>query len=103
MRPFGITTWSWVALWLYYLVAEGVWGRSIGKLIFGLRVFEQVIALTNGGPVDASETLATQVYKQTFAIGKFGYGAALALILTALVAVLAFAQLVVLRAREARM
>ena len=35
-------------------------------LIVGLRVFDQVLALTDGGPVDASETLATQIYKQTF-------------------------------------
>jgi raffinose/stachyose/melibiose transport system permease protein len=72
-------------------------------LIFGLRVFEQVIALTNGGPVNASETLATQVYKQTFALGRFGYGAALALVLTGLIAVLGLAQLTLLRTREARM
>ena len=45
------------------------------------------MALTNGGPVDATETLGTQVYKQTFVFGRFGYGAAFALILTALVAV----------------
>ena len=42
-------------------------------LIMGLRVFDQVIALTNGGPVSASETLATQVYKQAFVNGRFGY------------------------------
>ena len=63
-------------------------------LIIGLRVFDQVIALTGGGPVDATETLATQVYKQTFVLGRFGYGAALALVLTALVAALALTQLV---------
>ena len=36
-------------------------------LIQGLRVFDQVLALTGGGPGGATETLATQVYKQTFA------------------------------------
>jgi raffinose/stachyose/melibiose transport system permease protein len=70
--------------------------------VFALRVFDQVIALTNGGPGVASETLATQVYKQTFLNGRFGYGAAFALVLTALVAVVAFTQVLFLRAREAR-
>ena len=51
------------------------------------------IALTGGGPVDASETLATQIYKQTFAFGRFGYGTALSLVLTLLITVLAVAQL----------
>ena len=51
----------------------------------GLRVFDQIMALTNGGPGGATETLATQVYKQAFALGNFGFGAALALVLTAII------------------
>ena len=71
--------------------------------IYGLGVFDQVLAVTGGGPVDASETLATQIYKQTFAFGRFGYGTALSLVLTILITVLAVSQLLVLRARERRM
>jgi raffinose/stachyose/melibiose transport system permease protein len=71
--------------------------------VYGLGVFDQVFALTGGGPVDASETLATQIYKQTFAFGRFGYGTALSLILTVLITVLALAQLAVLRSRERRL
>jgi raffinose/stachyose/melibiose transport system permease protein len=71
-------------------------------LIIGLRVFEQVIALTGGGPVNASETLATQVWKQTWVNGRYGFGSALAVLLTGLIAVLAATQLVVLRRREAQ-
>jgi len=72
-------------------------------MILGLRVFDQVMALTGGGPVDATETLATQVYKQTWVYGRFGYGAALALVLSLLIAVIALVQLVVFRARERRL
>jgi raffinose/stachyose/melibiose transport system permease protein len=85
------------------LLAPAITISATITLIFGLRVFDQVLALTGGGPVDASETLATQVYQQTFVFGRFGYGAALALILTGLIAVLGLTQLVVLRSREARM
>jgi raffinose/stachyose/melibiose transport system permease protein len=84
------------------LLAPAVTVAATLTLIFGLRVFDQVIALTGGGPVDSSETLATEVYKQTFVLGRFGYGAALALILTGLIAVMGFAQLTLLRLREAR-
>ena len=70
--------------------------------ILGLRVFDQVMGLTGGGPVNASETLATQVYKQTWEYSRFGYGAALALVLSLLIAVVAAGQLIVLRARERR-
>lgn len=70
------------------------------SLIYGLGVFDQVMALTNGGPAGATETLATQVYRQTFVFGRFGYGTALALVLTVLITVAALTQLAVLRARE---
>jgi len=70
-------------------------------MIFGLRVFDQVIGLTGGGPVDASETLGTQVWEQTFQFGKFGYGASIALVLSGLIIVVTLGQLSVLRWREA--
>ncbi|WP_240752800.1 carbohydrate ABC transporter permease [Microbacterium hydrothermale] len=72
-------------------------------VIQGLRVFDQVMALTGGGPFNATETLATQVYKQTFAYGQFGYGAALSLVLTVLILVISLVQLALVRGRgEAR-
>ncbi len=61
-------------------------------LIQGLRVFDQVLALTGGGPAGATETLATQVYKETFALSNFGFGAALALVLTVIILVFAVLQ-----------
>ena len=67
--------------------------------IQGLRVFDQVMALTGGGPFNATETLATQVYKQTFAYGQFGYGAALSLVLTVLILVISLVQLALVRGR----
>jgi raffinose/stachyose/melibiose transport system permease protein len=71
--------------------------------ILGLRVFDQVIALTNGGPAGVTETLATQVYKQTWTLGRFGYGAAFALLLSLFVAIISIGQLTILRNREQRM
>jgi raffinose/stachyose/melibiose transport system permease protein len=84
------------------LLAPAITTSATLTLIFGLRVFDQVLALTGGGPDYATETLATQVYTQTFANGLFGYGSALALVLTALVLLMAVAQLVILRVREAK-
>lgn len=54
-------------------------------IVQGLRVFDPIMALTSGGPAGATETLATQVYKQAFALGNFGGGAALALVLAAII------------------
>ena len=71
--------------------------------IMALRVFDQVVALTNGGPAGVTETLATQVYKQTWTLGRFGYGAAFALLLTLFVAIISIGQLAILRGRERQM
>ncbi|MHA7167615.1 carbohydrate ABC transporter permease [Arthrobacter bambusae] len=54
-------------------------------IVNGLRIFDQILALTNGGPAGATETLATLVYKQAFSLGNFGYGAALAVVLTVII------------------
>jgi raffinose/stachyose/melibiose transport system permease protein len=61
-------------------------------IVNGLRVFDQIMALTAGGPAGATETLATQVYKQSFSLGNFGYGAALALLLTLIILAFAIVQ-----------
>jgi len=61
-------------------------------LVNGLRIFDQIMALTAGGPAGATATLATEVYKQAFTLGNFGYGAALALVLTAIILIFAIIQ-----------
>jgi raffinose/stachyose/melibiose transport system permease protein len=98
----GASGWRCVRSVVLPLLAPAITVSATITLIIGLRVFDQVLALTNGGPVGASETLGTQIYEQTFYLGHFGYGAALALILTALVAVLALSQLAFLRMNEQR-
>nr|WP_274636095.1 sugar ABC transporter permease [Microbacterium bovistercoris] len=61
-------------------------------LVNGLRIFDQIMALTGTGPAGATATLATEVYKQAFTLGNFGYGAALAVVLTVIILVFAVIQ-----------
>lgn len=65
----------------------------------GLKVFDQVMAMTGGGPYYATETLSTIIYSQTFVSMKYGYGAALSLVFTVLVLVAAALQLYITRDR----
>ena len=97
------------------LDGAGIWGRfwhvtvpairpsiaiatTLG-IIQGLRIFDQILALTGGGPAGATETLATEVYKQAFSLGQFGFGSALALVLTVIILVFAVLQQYVTRDR----
>jgi len=98
----GASTWLRLRKIVLPLLAPALTVSATLTLIIGLRVFDQVLALTEGGPAGGTETLATQVYKQMFSAGRFGYSAAFALILTALITVMALTQLALLRRNEAR-
>lgn len=62
------------------------------SVIGNLKQFDTVFAMTEGGPGSASETMATIVYKTAFTYLRYPTALAQAVILTLLVAVIAFAQ-----------
>jgi raffinose/stachyose/melibiose transport system permease protein len=49
-----------------------------------LKVFDSVVALTNGGPGTSTTPLTVYMFQTSFAYGEYGYGSAIALLLTAL-------------------
>jgi len=85
---------------IFPLIAPAVTINLTLSTIGGLKIFDQVFAITNGGPGYATETLSTLIYKQAFVFGEFGYSTAVALVLALLVAGLALLQLRYLQSRE---
>jgi raffinose/stachyose/melibiose transport system permease protein len=69
-------------------------------LIQGLRFFDQIYALTRGGPGYATETLSTMIYRISFQFGEFSYGAAVAMVFSLIVGVIVLPVMQVLRRRE---
>lgn len=61
-------------------------------LIGGLKQFDQVVAMTGGGPGTASETISTLIYKNAFLLGEYPFSVALAVVMTILIAVLSAIQ-----------
>lgn len=70
------------------------------SLIGGLKLFDQVLIMTQGGPGSATESLSTIAYKDAFQFQLFGYSTALSLVLTAFVAVASIIQFTLLRRGE---
>ncbi|MEO6084712.1 MAG: sugar ABC transporter permease, partial [Umezawaea sp.] len=70
------------------------------SLIGGIKLFDQVYALTGGGPGHATDTLSTLIYKDAFTLGEFGYSIALAVVLTVIVSVASSGQYLVLSRNE---
>lgn len=82
------------------LIAPAITINVALSLIGGLRLFDQILAMTSGGPGYATETLATVIYKVGFVYGDLGYSMALAIVLGLFVAVLASVQVFFTRRAE---
>ncbi|MEV7394660.1 sugar ABC transporter permease [Streptomyces sp. NPDC091215] len=70
------------------------------SIIGGIKLFDQVYALTGGGPGHATDTISTLIYKDAFTLGEFGYSIALAVVLTVIVAIASTGQYLVLSHNE---
>jgi ABC-type sugar transport system permease subunit len=55
------------------------------SLVNSLKTFDIVWIMTQGGPFRSSETLAVMMYRETFVLFRFGYGAAIAVLLSVIV------------------
>ncbi|GIN59768.1 carbohydrate ABC transporter permease [Lederbergia ruris] len=55
------------------------------SIVNSFKTFDIIWLMTNGGPYRTSETLAVTMYKETFVNGNYGYGAAVATILSIIV------------------
>ena len=62
------------------------------SLINGLKVFDQIVAMTSGGPGFATETLTYQIYTVAFSDGRQGYGTAVAMTLFLLTLVISIVE-----------
>jgi raffinose/stachyose/melibiose transport system permease protein len=82
------------------LLAPAITINLMLSLIGGIKLFDQVYALTGGGPGHATDTLSTLIYKDAFTLGEFGYSIALAVVLTVIVAVASTGQYLVLARSE---
>jgi multiple sugar transport system permease protein len=68
--------------------------------VAALRSFDYVMIMTGGGPFGRSTVLAFYMFEQTFVASRYGYGAAIATVLFALVATIIVALLVRMFRRE---
>lgn len=68
------------------MLAPAVTINIMLSLIGGFKLFDQVFVMTQGGPGGSTHTISTLIYTNAFQLGSFGYGAALAVVLTFFVA-----------------
>ena len=83
------------------LLAPAITVNLMLTLIGTLKLFDQVFVMTQGGPAGATNTISTLIYANAFNLGRFGYGAALAVVLTIFVAAVSSVQYWMLSRQEA--
>jgi multiple sugar transport system permease protein len=72
---------------------------TVMLVIGGFNAFTSVLLMTGGGPADQTQVLLTFMYEQAFKFLDFGYGSAIAVLLTLIVFVLSVIQLRIFRNR----
>lgn len=82
------------------LLAPAITINLMLSLIGGLKLFDQVFVMTQGGPGGATDTISTLIYSNAFSLGRFGYASALAVVLAIFVAVASVIQYRLLALQE---
>jgi len=73
------------------------------SIITGFKSFDIVFQMTSGGPNNATNVVALDIYQEAFLTQRYGYGSAKAIILCILVIVLTYFQLKFFKSREVEM
>lgn len=66
----------------------------------GLKAFDVIFSLTNGGPGSATTPIALDIYRTAFVISRFGYGTAKSVVLFLVILLLTFFQVRMFKRRE---
>jgi multiple sugar transport system permease protein/raffinose/stachyose/melibiose transport system permease protein len=93
---------SWQSFWhiTFPLLTGSLTINFTLSLINGLKIFDQIVVMTNGGPGFASETITYLIYRVAFSESRQGFGTAMAVVLFALIFMLNGMQSRILRRRE---
>jgi raffinose/stachyose/melibiose transport system permease protein len=96
---------TWQSFWhiTFPLLAGTLTINFTLSLINGLKIFDQIAVMTNGGPGFSSETITYLIYRVAFSEGRQGFGTALAVVLFILIFILNAVQSKALRSREVQL
>lgn len=96
---------GWHQFWniTFPMLAPSMTINVINSMIGSLKVFDIVMAMTQGGPGSASETITTVLIKRAFTEGMLGYGSSIAIVFIVIVAVISVLLYQILNRREDRL
>lgn len=96
----GTTRWQRFRQITFPLIAPSVTINVALTLIGSLKTFDLIFVMTNGGPGNASESLALRIYTEAFTNNHFGYATAVGIVMSLFILALSLLNLRFLRKRE---
>ncbi len=70
---------------LVFITLPMIWNAVMASVVLciagGMRTFDLVFTMTQGGPAHATELMAIYMYNKTFEVYKYGYGSAVSLVI----------------------
>jgi raffinose/stachyose/melibiose transport system permease protein len=99
----GARWWAQFTNITWPLLAPAITVNIVLNIIGGLKLFDVIVAMTNGGPGFASQSLSTMMYNLYFARQDAGYAAALGNVMFVFICIISLSVLFILRRREVRM
>jgi len=97
----GASPWQATRYVTFPMLLPYVTLNTVVALIGSMRVFVEVFVMTRGGPAGATDTLNLQLYVRAFRDLRFGYSAAIGVVLLVITLILSIATLRVLERRYA--
>ncbi|MFC4303302.1 carbohydrate ABC transporter permease [Cohnella boryungensis] len=96
----GAGRWSMFRNVTFPLIAQSFTVNIVVNMIVGIKIFDTIFVMTNGGPGTSTENLSILLYRQAFSFDRMGYASAIAVIMFIIILVLSLLQIFVLRKRE---
>ena len=96
----GTSGWQRFRHITFPLIAPSVTINVVLTMIGSMKTFDLIFVMTNGGPGNASETLALRIYNEAFNLNHFGYATAVGIVMSLFILGLSVLNLRLLRKRE---
>lgn len=81
----GVNAWQRIARVIFPMIKNVIAVMVMLQIIFSLKVFDVIWVMTQGGPGEATNVLGVYLYRNAFVYTYFGYGSAIAVVMTAIV------------------
>nr|WP_318540267.1 sugar ABC transporter permease [Terribacillus saccharophilus] len=96
----GASSWSKFKNITLPLLAPAITINVVINIIGGLKLFDVIVSLTNGGPGNASQSMSTFMYSLYFARQDAGYAATQGVLMAVIILVLSLVALLYLKRKE---